>query len=61
MLRNLLTVEDVGEALGINPFSVYRLVREQRIPVVRIGKLVRFDEADLSAWIDEKKTGSNAA
>ena len=36
---------------------VRRLVAERRIPYVKVGKFVRFDPAELEAWIDERRVG----
>jgi excisionase family DNA binding protein len=46
------TVHDVAEYLRMSEAKVYRLVKEQRIPVVRIGKTWRFRKDLLDAWLD---------
>jgi excisionase family DNA binding protein len=47
------TVRDVAEYLRISEAKVYRLVKEQRLPVVRIGKTWRFRKDLLEAWLNE--------
>lgn len=50
----LLTVDEVAQRLSVSVAYVRRcLVFEKRIPIVKIGRLVRIDEGDLEAFIDE--------
>jgi len=47
------TVRDVAEYLRMSEAKVYRLVKEQQIPVVRIGKTWRFRKDLLDTWLNE--------
>lgn len=47
----LLTVEQAAERLGTTVRFVRRLRAERRIAVVKLGKHVRIDSADLDAYI----------
>lgn len=47
------TVRDVAEYLRISEAKVYRLVKEQRLPVVRIGKTWRFRKDLLDEWLNQ--------
>jgi excisionase family DNA binding protein len=47
----LLTVDEVAQILRVPKLNVYRLVREGRLPAVRIGRFVRVPENELRAWI----------
>jgi excisionase family DNA binding protein len=47
----LLTAEEVAKILRIPKLNVYRLVRERRLPAVRIGRFVRVPEEELRAWL----------
>ena len=51
-LSRLLTITEVAEALGVEVRHVRRLVHERRIPFIKWGHLLRFDPADINAWID---------
>jgi excisionase family DNA binding protein len=44
----LLTAEVAAAALSVDPQWLLRQAREGRIPHVRLGKLVRFDPADIA-------------
>jgi excisionase family DNA binding protein len=50
MIR-LLTAKQVADLLQVTLARVYELSREDILPVVRIGRQVRFDEEKLRDWI----------
>jgi excisionase family DNA binding protein len=49
----IMTVREVAEYLRISEAKVYRLAKERRIPVVRIGKTWRFRKDLLDEWISQ--------
>jgi len=51
-LAHLLTITEVAAALGVDIRHVRRLVHERRIPFIKWGHLLRFDAADIAAWVD---------
>ncbi len=52
-LPRLLTIDQLAEQLGITVRHVRRLVAERRAPYLKVGKLVRFDPAEIAGWLDE--------
>jgi excisionase family DNA binding protein len=57
----LLTVSDVAKRLRLSKYKVYELakprtrqgdVRENPLPALRIGSVVRFRNSDLDAWLE---------
>ncbi|HEY8612998.1 MAG TPA: helix-turn-helix domain-containing protein [Roseomonas sp.] len=59
MTENLPALLDVPAAaarLGVPVSFVRRLVHERRVPFVKVGRLVRFDPADLEAFIAAART-----
>jgi len=56
-LVGLLDVAEVAARLGATVRFVRRLVAERRIPYVKVGKFVRFDPAEVEAWIDDHRVG----
>jgi excisionase family DNA binding protein len=50
-LPRLLNVEEVADVLGVSVRHVRRLVFERRIPVLKWGRLVRFDPRELEQWL----------
>jgi excisionase family DNA binding protein len=49
----LLTIEEAAERLGVTPRMIRRLTTSRRLPFVKVGRLVRFREADLAHCVDE--------
>jgi len=57
----LLTVQDTARFLNVSVTWVYEHVRaktEDRLPVVKLGKYLRFDRRDLRAYVDAKRSES---
>lgn len=52
----LLSVPEVAERLGTGPRFVYRLVDERRIPFIHVGRYLRFEPADVEAYIAGRRT-----
>ncbi len=48
----LVDIEWVAGRLGVKVRHVRRLVADRRIPLVKWGHLLRFDPAEIEAWID---------
>lgn len=50
--RKLLSPEDVSELIGIPETTLAQWrYRKQGMPYLRIGRLVRYDEADVDAYL----------
>ena len=54
-LTRLLNISEVAEVLGVDVRHVRRLVHERRIPFIKWGHLLRFDPAEIEAWIDQSR------
>jgi len=55
----LLTVHEVAQVLHVSVSWVYEYTRPtcaDRIPSLRLGKYLRFIEADITAWLIERRT-----
>ena len=57
----LLTPQQAAEALAISARKLWAMTNTGDIPCVRLGRSVRYDPADLRAFIDRQKTGSGPA
>jgi excisionase family DNA binding protein len=53
MSNRLLTVPEVASILSVPEHAVYRMAREGILPVIRLGRLVRFDPDGLRKWIEQ--------
>ena len=51
----LLDIDTVAAVLGVTRRHVQRLVSERRIPFLRVGRFIRFDEASLNVWLDQQR------
>lgn len=51
----LLTMDQVALRLGTSLRHMRRLVAERRIPIVKVGHLVRFDGHDIEHWVDDHR------
>jgi len=49
---DLMTVEQVAAYLQLNKLTVYRYIREGRIPAARLGKAYRIRKADVDAFLE---------
>jgi excisionase family DNA binding protein len=54
--HRLLTVDDLAKQLQVSAAWVrdHATRKQPRIPVVRVGKLLRFRLADVEGWIEEQ-------
>jgi excisionase family DNA binding protein len=52
---------DVAFRLGTSVRHVRRLVAERRIPIVKVGRFVRFEAHELEHWIDDHRVGEISA
>ena len=55
---DLLTVPEVAQLLRVPPKSVYHLASLRRIPVVRLGRSLRFVRADVIALVERNRVPS---
>ena len=55
--KELLTVREVQEMLGISKSGVYRLLHTDGFPALKIGNLVKVRRTELEAWLEAQKIG----
>ena len=51
----LLDIDGLARRLGVTTRFVRRLVLERRIPFLKVGYFVRFDPAEVEAWLDQAR------
>jgi predicted DNA-binding transcriptional regulator AlpA len=52
----LWTIQDLAEFLKTTPATIYGLrYRREGPAAIRVGKELRFDPADVRAWLDSRK------
>jgi excisionase family DNA binding protein len=55
-MENLLTANEVARRLAVVPLTVYRLTKRGLLHPRRIGRLLRFEEADVARFLSEEST-----
>jgi excisionase family DNA binding protein len=53
--KRLLKIDELSEMIGISVSTIYTWVSEERIPVHKLGRAVRFDPVEIESWLKEKK------
>jgi excisionase family DNA binding protein len=51
MQENLLNAEQLAHYLGVDKFTIYRLVSQKKIPAFKVGKQWRFKRKLIDAWL----------
>ena len=54
MTQEILNVEQVAEVLHLHPMTVYRLVKEGKLPGFKVGGRWRFDRQTLETWMVDR-------
>jgi excisionase family DNA binding protein len=47
----------VAALMATSVRHIQRLVSERRIPYLKVGHFVRFDQAEIVSWLDERRVG----
>lgn len=55
--RGLIDVPALATELGVTQRFIRRLVAEDRVPFLKIGKFVRFDPAEIDDWVNDHRAG----
>lgn len=58
-MEKLLDIKEVSDRLSIRENTLRAWVFQRRIPCIRLGRLVRFRESDLAAWVKAEEGRSN--
>ena len=52
-----MTVKELSEYLRLDKMTIYKMLKEEKIPAYRIGHQWRFFREDIDAWIRSKTVG----
>jgi excisionase family DNA binding protein len=55
-MNKLLMINEVAAVLGLKVKTVYQYVSRRKIPFMKMGRLLRFDEKALNEWISANMT-----
>ena len=56
--HEILTVKEISELLKVHQGTVYKMVREGRIPAFKIGSDWRFQKDQVVRWMAEQTIGA---
>ena len=46
-----LSVAEIASHLGVKPDTVYKWLKQKRIPAHRVGRLWKFDKSEVDQWV----------
>ena len=49
--RNLVSINIAAQRLGVSVFTLRRWIAQRRVPFVRLGRLIRFNQLSLDQFI----------
>ena len=55
--KQMMTVQDVVELLGVHQQTIYEWVWTGKIPSIRIGARIKFDPRALASWMRAGQLG----
>jgi excisionase family DNA binding protein len=54
MEKEILTIEEAANYLGLNKRSIYKLIKQKDIPYIKILNKFRFEKESLRKWVAGK-------
>jgi excisionase family DNA binding protein len=54
-MERLLTAREAADLLRVSRTTLYRLLKDQQLPAVRMQKDLRFRASDLEVWLNSKR------
>ena len=55
VLPKLFSMDELAERLGVTHRHVRRLVAERKVPFLKVGRFIRFDPAQILAWLESRR------
>ncbi len=52
----VMTVRELADYLRVHPATIYRLLKQKRIPAFKVGSDWRFDRESIDRWRLEQQT-----
>jgi excisionase family DNA binding protein len=56
-MTDVVTVDEVAQFLHVHPSTVYRLLKQKRIPAFKVGSDWRFNMDSIERWVMKLETG----
>lgn len=55
-----MSVQEIAQHLGIKQDTVYLWIRDKGMPAHRVGRLWKFQRAEVDRWVKSGKAGDDA-
>ncbi|GAG71241.1 unnamed protein product [marine sediment metagenome] len=59
-MSELMTVEELAAYLRVTKKTIYRLLRQGKIPATKVGRQWRFEKARIDEWLHRNSVGTKA-
>ena len=53
-VKDVMSIKELSEYLGIGKSKIYNLIRQNKIPALKIGRQYRFSKDVIDNWLKEK-------
>ncbi|MDO8602558.1 MAG: helix-turn-helix domain-containing protein [Candidatus Omnitrophota bacterium] len=53
--KQVMTVKEIAEYLGVHPMTIYKYVKDGKIPAFKIGTSWRIRRDSIKKWMDENE------
>ncbi len=54
----IMTVQEVARYLRVHAITVYRMIRQGKLPAIRVGRGWRFKKDEIDIWLHEHESNS---
>lgn len=51
---NILSVKELGQYLGVSTDTIYKMVRENQIPYIRVRRRILFYKDSIEEWLKQR-------
>ena len=58
-IKQVMTVKDIAEYLDMHPMTIYKFVKNGRIPAFKVGTSWRIKRESIQKWIKEREQSAN--
>ncbi|MBU1878645.1 MAG: PocR ligand-binding domain-containing protein [Chloroflexi bacterium] len=60
-MNDLLTVHDLQDLLRVDRMTVYRMIKDGRLPAFKVGGQWRFSQPEITGWLQEQRASLEMA
>lgn len=55
-MNRLLNAEETGKLLGVSTRTLYTLSAQGKLPCIKVGRSVRYDQRDIDTYINQQRS-----